>query len=103
MTRLTISASANGGSCHSLKRAKVRTKVMRKMLFATAILPLLGGVALAGPGGTGGSPNVGHNVDTSAGPTAYANAQQLWEAQQKNTTASVVNGWLLPNTDEPHG
>ena len=56
--------------------------MMRALILAAALLPLCGGVALARGGGGGGNPNVGRNVDTAAGPMAYANWEQLWRAAQ---------------------
>jgi hypothetical protein len=80
---------------------------MRKILMAAAMLPLLGGVALAaGPGGSGagGSPHAGGTNDTAAGVTAYANAQQLWQAARNNPQYNTGTlGWLDTTNGQQQG
>jgi hypothetical protein len=78
---------------------------MRKILMVAAMLPLLGGVALAaGPGGAGGSPHTGGTNDTADGVSAYANAQQLWQAARNSPHYNMGTfGWLDTTNGQQQG
>ncbi len=71
----------------------------RTFLIAATLLPLLGGVALAGnAGGRGGAGERTASADNGAvGPMAYQDWQQRWADFARNPLAAWNDGFVAPS------